>query len=76
MFKKLYDNKLKVLGMHCQNCVKRVEGVIKELGGVKDINIDIGTGEVSFYSKKQVDKNILKEEIENLGFEVEENKND
>lgn len=75
MFGKLYNNQLKVLGMHCQNCVKRVEETIKKFGGVKGIHIDLGSGNVSFLSKKQIDKSILKEEIENLGFEVGDNTN-
>ena len=41
-------NKLKVEGMHCQNCVKAVTDVVSALPGAKGVVVSLEKGEVTW----------------------------
>ncbi len=60
-------NTVKVEGMMCEGCVKRVKEALDKAGIVAEVSLDKKT--VSFEGDaKVVDKAV--EEIEDLGFEV------
>lgn len=58
-----------IKGMHCPNCTKRVEKAIIALGA--DVSIDLNLG-IATVSGDNISEDILKETIEDLGFEVVE----
>lgn len=57
-------------GMSCGHCAKKVEGALKSVKGVKCVSISLQDKKVSILLKADVDNNILKTAIEELGFEV------
>ena len=60
----------KVNGMMCEGCENRVKNVIKEIEGIIDVKADHKAGIVEIITEKEIDKNIVKEAIENIGYEV------
>ncbi len=62
-------NTLKVEGMMCEGCVKRVVEGLKEAGITAEVSLENKT--VSFEGDAEVVKNATSE-IEDLGFEVVE----
>ncbi len=63
---------IKVEGMHCEGCENRIKNSLKELEGVKEVQANHKTGEVTL-EEENVNLDEVKEQIEDLGFEVKEN---
>ena len=61
-------NNIKVEGMHCEHCAKRIKNALDNLG-VENVNVDLKNGIVS-YDKANCDLAQLIEAIEDLGFDV------
>ena len=57
---------LKILGMMCGHCVKRVENALKQAGATK-IKVEIGKAEFD-----GIDESVAKEAIEDLGFDIKD----
>ncbi|MDO5707362.1 MAG: cation transporter [Andreesenia angusta] len=57
--------KIKIEGMHCQNCVQAVENGLKKLEP-KSLKVEIGEAEID----TDASDDVLKEAIEDLGFDV------
>ena len=62
--------KIKIIGMTCQHCVATVSKVICKLGGIKNIDIDLETGVVTFEEVKPVDMDLLRTRIRDAGYDV------
>ena len=60
----------KVNGMMCEGCEKRVQNVIQEIDGVIDVKADHKVGIVEINTEKEIDESIIKEAIEDIGYEV------
>lgn len=62
---------VKIEGMHCEGCVKRIENVLSKVKGIENFKVNLE--EKSAYLEVKNDKvlNEAKQKIENLGFEVE-----
>lgn len=58
---------LKIDGMHCMNCVKRVEKALSALGCTVSVDLKAGTAVVEAAS---LDDASLKNAVEDLGFDV------
>lgn len=64
-------NKLKVDGMHCQNCVKAVTEAVSALPSAKGVEVSLEKGEVTWEAMAvSIDKVI--EAIEDIGFDAQE----
>ena len=61
---------LKVEGMVCGGCEKRVVNSLSTLEGVSEVIANHKTGTVLVKMTEEIDIEILKEKIEDLGFEV------
>ncbi len=61
---------IKVKGMVCNGCENRVKNALKNIQGVEDVDANHTTGTVTVTSKEEVSENIMKEKIEDVGFEV------
>ena len=61
---------LKVEGMVCEGCEARVQNVLKNIDGVEEVIANHNEKTVKIVASQSVDENILKEAIEDLGFEV------
>ena len=61
---------LKVKGMSCQHCVMSVTKSLSQLEGIKNVQVDLATGEVRFDNTKDVASNRIAKAIEEAGYEV------
>ena len=63
---------LKVEGMVCNGCENRVQNALKTIEGVENVVADHTTGTVTINAKEGISKEVLKEKIEDIGFEVKD----
>lgn len=75
MFEKKIKKLLVIEGISCNHCAKRIESSLLNLEQVKSIKVDLDSKEATIILKKDVDNQILKEKIDNLGFNLLEVKN-
>ena len=61
---------LKVEGMVCGGCEKRVVNALSDLQGVSEVVASYQNGTVLVKMTEEVEVEVLKEKIEDLGFEV------
>lgn len=61
---------LKVNGMVCEGCEKRVQNSVKTIKGIKKVMADHKSGTVSVMAKEEVDEKEINEKITNIGFDV------
>ncbi len=61
---------IKVSGMGCENCVRHVTEAIEGLPGVKDVKVDLTSGQVSFENSESVNMDRIRALIEEAGYEV------
>ncbi len=62
---------LQVQGMSCGHCVRSIENNVGEIKGVKSITVKLDDGKVEAeLDPNKVTVNDLKNEIEELGYEV------
>jgi len=67
--------KLDVKGMSCANCAAGIKKHL-ESKGLKDVNVNFSTGEVSWGSSKKLDKSKVKNIITELGYTIKSKKKD
>ena len=63
---------IKVNGMTCGGCENRVQNVLKTIDGIQNVIASHKNGTVTITSKNDVSLDIIKEKIEDIGFEVKE----
>ena len=61
---------LSVNGMMCEGCENRVKNAIKNIEGVENVTADHNTGKVIVISNNEVSEEIIKETLEDIGYEV------
>ena len=64
------ETKLIVNGMMCGGCENRVKNAIKNIEGVENVTADHNTGKVIIISNNEVSEEIIKETLEDIGYEV------
>ena len=57
-------------GMSCGHCSKRVEDALKSVNGVKSVKDSLEEKKADVILKNDVDNEILKNAVEDVGFEV------
>lgn len=60
---------LKVKGMACGGCENRIQNAIKNMEGIEEVVANHKEGTVTIVAK-EIDINVIKEKIEDLGFDV------
>lgn len=63
---------MKVEGMVCNGCENRVQNAVKQIEGVESVVADYKTATVKVITAENVDENLIKEKIEDIGFEVKD----
>lgn len=63
---------IKVEGMVCSGCENRVQNALKTIEGVENVVANHTKGTVIITSKNEVEENVMKEKIEDIGFKVKE----
>ena len=61
---------IKVKGMMCGGCENRVKNTLSELADIESVEASFSEEIVKVISNKEIDIDIIKEKIEDLGFEV------
>jgi copper chaperone len=61
---------IKVQGMSCEHCVMAVKRTLEGIEGVKDVKVNLKKGEATFDEKSPVDMKVVKERIEDAGYQV------
>lgn len=61
---------LNVKGMMCEGCENRVKNVVKNIEGVSEVTANHKTGEVKVVLNKDVEKIVIIEAIDDIGYEV------
>ena len=64
------ETNLIVNGMMCGGCENRVKNAIKNIEGVENVTADHNTGKVMIISNNEVSEEIIKETLEDIGYEV------
>ena len=64
------ETNLIVNGMMCAGCENRVKNAIKNIEGVENVTADHNTGKVIVISNNEVSEEIIKETLEDIGYEV------
>ncbi|MCL2669212.1 MAG: heavy-metal-associated domain-containing protein [Syntrophaceae bacterium] len=63
---------IKIEGMSCQHCATAVTRVLCGIEGIRDVQVDMAKGEAAFQEEKPVDRALLRERIEKLGYVLAE----
>ena len=61
---------IKIEGMHCEHCAKKVEKALAELDNVKKAKVNLKKQEASIVLEKEIDNKVITEAIENIDFKV------
>ena len=61
---------INVKGMVCNGCENRVRNVLKNIQGIENVVADYTTGTVTVTSSDEISESVMKEKIEDIGFEV------
>ncbi|MEG0250099.1 MAG: heavy-metal-associated domain-containing protein [Peptostreptococcus sp.] len=65
--------RLVIEGMHCANCVKGLNAVLTEdIDGVEVIDINLDGGYADINVDNNIEDKVLKDAVEELGFELKE----
>ena len=61
---------IKVKGMVCNGCENRVQNALETIQGVEKAVADHNKSIVTVTLSEEIDKNIIEDKIEDIGFEV------
>lgn len=63
---------IRISGMSCTGCENRVENVLKNIENVESVNANYNTGivEIGTNNIKNLDINVIKETLEDLGYDI------
>ena len=63
---------IRISGMSCTGCENRVENVLKNIENVESVNANHNTGivEIETNDIKNLDINVIKEALEDLGYDI------
>ncbi len=61
---------IKISGMSCEHCVKRVTKALSELPGVGDVKVDLKTGTATFEKSESLTLDDIARAIEEAGYKV------
>jgi len=61
---------IKIEGMSCGHCVLAVTEALTEVGGVREVRIDLERGEASFEDDPSVDLDTVKEAVRKAGYRI------
>lgn len=64
--------KIRISGMSCTGCENRVENVLKNIENVESVNASYNTGivEIGINNIKDLDIDMIKETLEDLGYDI------
>ena len=63
------EKELKISGMSCEHCVKRVLNAVESVDGTSEVTVDLEKGTAKFKMTKDV-TNVVIEKIKDAGYEA------
>lgn len=63
---------IRISGMSCTGCENRVENILKNIENVESVNANYNTGiiEIETNDIKNLDIDVIKEALEDLGYDI------
>ena len=61
---------IKIKGMSCHHCVMQVTKALSSIDGIKDVKVDLESGQASFEETKPVEAKIIADAVKKAGYEV------
>lgn len=63
---------IRISGMSCTGCENRVENVLKNIENIESVNANYNTGivEIETNDIKNLDIDVIKEALEDLGYDI------
>lgn len=61
---------IKIEGMNCSHCAKKIEDTLKKEKAIKEVKVDLEQKQATIFLKEEVKNEYLKEKIEELGYVV------
>jgi copper chaperone len=61
---------IKIKGMSCDHCVMAVTRALAGIDGIENVTVSLKKGEATFDETGPVDMGIVREKIEDAGYEV------
>lgn len=61
---------IEIQNMSCKHCAKKVSDSLKKLESIKKVKVDFKKGYAMLESLSNIDDLIIKEVVENLGYQV------
>jgi len=72
MFRKKNKIIVKISGMHCMHCAKKVEDTLIKIENVLKVKVDLNKNQATLFVNGPVSNAEIKELIEGLDYKVEE----
>lgn len=63
---------LNLEGMHCGGCESRIKNAVQNIKGVESVIANYKNGTVKIVINKDIDRKVIVETIEDIGFKVKE----
>ncbi len=63
---------IKIQGMHCEGCVKRIENVLSKIKGIDNFKVSLEEQTITLEVKKENIIEDIKAKIEAIGFNVKQ----
>ena len=61
---------IKIKGMSCQHCVMAATKALSAIDGIKDVKVDLKSGEACYDETKPVDVKVIADAVKKAGYEV------
>ena len=61
---------IKIKGMSCNHCVMAVTRVLRDIDGLRNVKVDLKSGEATFDEIEPVDMEDITERIKKAGYDV------
>jgi copper chaperone CopZ len=62
--------KVKIQGMTCQHCVMSVSKALNSIPGLKNVRVNLVTGEASFENTQNLSPDKIRQAVEDAGYKV------
>lgn len=72
MFGNKIEKTIKIEGMSCMHCVKKVEQALKAIAEIKSVKVDLEEKVAKIILKKEIENSIIEEAVQEAGFKVVE----
>ncbi|MEU7926484.1 copper ion binding protein [Micromonospora sp. NPDC049801] len=68
----MVDTTYQVKGMTCGHCVSAVSAEVGAIEGVRDVRVDLATGQVTVSSEQPVDTGAVRAAVDEAGYDLVE----